>query len=166
MLCRQATRTLLLFAQSVPAMAGMQLTYAASAAADTVLFAYVFALTPEPAAFARAAGVVRASYHAGNEAASLVGEWWVEGSGLDASAAGGGAEGALRPLFLASWATATAALLLAAAALPPPLRPPPLSVASLLLPRRGQAGGRGSGGSDGSDGSGGGGGGGDFGGGG
>ena len=39
MLCRQATRTLLLFAQSVPAMAGMQLTYAASAAADTALFA-------------------------------------------------------------------------------------------------------------------------------
>ena len=39
MLCRQATRMLLLFTQSIPAMAGMQLTYAASAAADTVLFA-------------------------------------------------------------------------------------------------------------------------------
>jgi len=147
MLFRQATRALLLYTSSVPAMAAMQLTYAASAAADTVLLSYAFSLARTPAAFGVASGLVRCAYHAGNVLASLCGEWWVEAagwvaaaqpaSGYNASLAEAAeAEAVLRPLFWASWATAVAALL-ACACLPPPRRPPPASLAALFSRQRG-----------------------------
>ena len=77
LLAREATRLLLLFAASAPAMALMQVTYSGATAAQTVYFAYVY-LAAAPADFALATAGVRASYKLGNVVGSLFGQLLVD----------------------------------------------------------------------------------------
>ena len=130
LLCREATRVLLIYGEGVRTMAAMQLCYAASHASMSVYFAYVYCVaTPEQ--YALFTAVVMAAYHGGNVAGSLLAELcvrvlfpaWIDD---------------LTPLFYLSLGTSTLGLL-AFAALPRPLRAPPVSLASLLVrsgPRR------------------------------
>ena len=72
LLCREATRALLLFGEGVGCMAAMQLTYAASGAALVCFFAYVLTATaPELRAAATSSALV--ALHAGNVLGSLLG---------------------------------------------------------------------------------------------
>ena len=73
LLCREATRLLLLFGEGVPAMAFMQLTYAAATCVNTVYWAYVYMALP-PSCFGRGTAVVMSAWHGGNVLGSLVGQ--------------------------------------------------------------------------------------------
>lgn len=91
LLCRQATRVILLFGEGVPLMATMQLTYAAASASNSVLWAYALAAVPTELCVA-AASLPLATYHVGNVLGSLLAELLHHGFGLP-----------LRDLFYASW---------------------------------------------------------------
>lgn len=120
LLCREATRVLLLFGSGVGCMALMQLTYAAATGATTVYYAYVLtAVSPELRAAATSCAFV--AYHAGNVAGSAL------GSVLRPHVP-------LRALFYVSWGF-TSAGLLACLLLPPSVHAAPPSLVALL--RRG-----------------------------
>lgn len=71
LLCRQATRLLLIFANGVPAMALMQVTYAAAIATESIYFAYVYMVVAVPH-FAIGTGMTHVSVHLGNVVGSLL----------------------------------------------------------------------------------------------
>ena len=73
LLCREATRVLLILGEGVPAMAAMQLSYAGAVAVDAVYFAHIFAAAP-PSAYAALTSIVYAAYHGGNVLGSLLGQ--------------------------------------------------------------------------------------------
>ena len=120
LLCREATRALLLFGEGVGCMAAMQLTYAASGAALVCFFAYVLtAVAPELRPAATASTLV--ALHGGNVLGSLL------GSALRPHVP-------LRALFYLSWA-ATSLGMLGFALLPPSIHAAPPSIAALLRRR-------------------------------
>jgi hypothetical protein len=111
-LCRQATRVLLLFGSGLGAMQAMQVTYAAATSCEAVYLAYPF-VAVHPVLFLPASVAVRAAVHLGNAVGSAVGQTLVSfWPGMP-----------LKLLFWLSWAFATAGLL-AVAALPPPRSTP------------------------------------------
>ena len=117
LLCREATRALLLFGEGVGCMAAMQVAYAAAGAALTVFFAYVLTATaPEVRAAATSSALV--AYHAGNVLGSVL------GSVLRPLVP-------LRALFYISWGS-TSLGMLCFALLPPSVHAAPPSLASLL----------------------------------
>ena len=121
LLCRQATRALLLFGRGVGAMQLMQVTYAAAVAAEAVAyFALPYLVVDSPRQFPAATAAVRGACHAGNALGSGIGQALVSGAGCP-----------LRLLFFFSWAFSTLGLLCF------PLLPAP-------PPRAPQRGGRGS----------------------
>ena len=122
LLCREATRVLLILGEGVPAMAAMQLSYAGAVAVDAIYFAHIFAAAP-PSAYAALTSIVYAAYHGGNVLGSLLGQ--------GALALWPALAADLRPLFIASCATTTLGLG-AFFLLPPPRRAPPPSLASVL----------------------------------
>eukprot|EP00466_Bigelowiella_natans_P008650 jgi/Bigna1/145350/aug1.98_g20058 len=71
LLCREATRVILIFANGVFMMAVMQLTYAAATCANTVYYAYAYQVVA-PSKFVRTTGYMRAAYHGGNVAGIIV----------------------------------------------------------------------------------------------
>ena len=110
LVCREATRALLLFGEGVGCMAVMQVTYAAAGTALTVFFAYVLTATaPELRAAATSSTLV--AYHAGNVLGSVL------GSVLRPHLS-------LRALFYISWGS-TSAGMLSFALLPPSVHPAP-----------------------------------------
>ena len=122
LLCREATRVLLILGEGVPAMAAMQLSYAGAVAVDAVYFAHIFAAAP-PSAYAALTSIVYAAYHGGNVLGSLLGQ--------GALALWPALAADLRPLFIASCATTTLGLG-AFFLLPPPRARRPPSLASVL----------------------------------
>ena len=92
LLCREATRLLLILGEGVPAMAAMQLSYAGAVAVDAVYFAHIFAAAP-PSAYAALTSIVYAAYHGGNVLGSLLGQGalalWPDGSQAEAALHGG-----------------------------------------------------------------------------
>ena len=118
LLCREATRALLLFGEgTVATMAMMQLFYAAATGATTVYFAYILTAVP-PELRAAATSCAFVAFHAGNVCGSMLGSVLmplVE----------------LRTLFFISWGFTTAGAL-AFLLLPAPLYVPPPSLAALL----------------------------------
>jgi len=127
LLCREATRVLLLFANGVGLMAVVQLTYAAATSANTVYYAYAYMVVSEED-FHVATGFMRASYHSGNVLGAILGQLLVD-NGVE-----------LRTLFYLSWGFTTLGLICFVLFLPAPSRAPPPSLASLLLhPQTNQA---------------------------
>ena len=124
LLCREATRILLIFGEGVGQLALMQLAYGAGAAVDAIYFAYVYAVAPSDE-FAMLTSAVLAAYHAGNVVGSLLGEmlisWMMPAWRSDTT-----------PLFYMSWAGCTLGVL-AFMALPPPRRQLQPSLAHHLL---------------------------------
>jgi len=110
LLCRQATRMLLLFSSGLGAMQAMQMTYAAATSAEAVYLAYPFVAVP-PKLFLPASVAVRAAGHLGNALGSAIGQilvsFWPSMP--------------LKVLFWLSWIFATAGLV-AMLILPPPRR--------------------------------------------
>lgn len=120
LICREATRALLIFGEGVGCMALMQLTYAASGAALVCFFAYVLTATaPELRAAATSSALV--ALHAGNVLGSVL------GSVLQPHLP-------LRALFYISWGT-TSLGMLCFALLPPSVHPAPPSLASVFRRR-------------------------------
>mmetsp|Transcript_13202 Transcript_13202/g.33836 ORF Transcript_13202/g.33836 Transcript_13202/m.33836 type:complete len:468 (+) Transcript_13202:54-1457(+) len=123
LLCREATRVLLIFGTSLPEMAVMQSTYAAGRAADAIYFAYVYAVAP-PSAYATLTSLVIAAFHAGNVVGATLGQvlvWTLPSWQQDKT-----------PLFVLSLVFVSLALP-AFAMLPPPCRKLPPSLASLVI---------------------------------
>jgi len=71
LLCREATRLLLIFGGGITQMSLMQLAYAAATATNTVYFSYVY-LIVEKKYFMLATGMIIASYHLGNATGSFL----------------------------------------------------------------------------------------------
>lgn len=125
LLCREATRVLLIWGQSIQEMQLVELAYAGGVAAQAIYFAYIYAAAP-PEQHARLTSLVHAAYHAGNVVGALGAEALVNGS-VDSSWRGAG----LTKLFYLSWAFTTCGLV-AFAALPPPRHDLPDSLAARL----------------------------------
>ena len=106
-LCRQATRVLLLWGSGLRAMQLMQVTYAAATSAEAVYLAYPFCAVG-PRHFAVVSMAARGAIHFGNALGSGIGQALVSlGSPI-------------RPLFFLSWGC-TSAGLLSLVLLPPSL---------------------------------------------
>lgn len=98
LMCRQATRLLLLYAEGLWPMSLMQVTYSGAIAVNTVYFAYAFLAAP-PDAAPLALSVMYSMHSLGNVCGSLLGQALVA-SGV-----------AVRTLFYVSWAFTSAGLL-------------------------------------------------------
>lgn len=124
LVCREATRILLIFGTTVGQMALMQVVYGAGGAANAIYFAYVYTVAPSPDHYALLTSAVLAGYHAGNMLGALLGQalvvWIVPAWRADVT-----------PLFYISWATCTVGLV-AFALLPTPARALPRSLAHSL----------------------------------
>ena len=126
LLAREGTRVMLIYGTSVPVMAAMQCTYAASVAADAIFFAYVFQVA-DPPQYTLLTSIVLATYHMSTFLGAVVAQslvWTVPGLADDVT-----------PLFYLSWAFVTLGLA-AFPLLPPPCREPPPSLASLFVANR------------------------------
>lgn len=123
LMCREATRAMLVFGEGVATMAVMQLLYSAGVCTDALYFAYVYQAAPHDQ-YKRLTAIILAAYHFGNVLAALLAEALVRLiPTLRAD---------LTPLFYLSWATTTLGLA-AVALLPPPLHTPPPSLAYHVL---------------------------------
>jgi len=114
LLCREFTRTILLFGEGVTAMAAMQLSYAGATASNTVYFAYVYRIVPEED-FRLATGLVVAGYHLGNAAGSVLCELLSRYTEIDSTAN-------LAGLFYVSWGFTTVGLACFVLFMPSPAR--------------------------------------------
>lgn len=119
LLCREATRLVLLFGRGVPLMATAQVSYAAATCANSVYYAYAYTVVA-PEWYHRATGCMRGAYHLGNVAGAVLGQMLVS-SGQS-----------LNLLFYLSWGFTSAGLIAFATCLPYPQRAPPPSLAGLL----------------------------------
>ena len=72
-MCKLATRTLLIWGDSLGAMQLMQVLYAAGSASELILFAYVYSVT-EPGAYQTVTGAVSAASLAGYMTAAEIGQ--------------------------------------------------------------------------------------------
>jgi len=125
LLCRMATRSLLLFTGSVETMALMQLTYAGATAANTIYFAYVYCCVP-PEQYLRVTCWIHMSYYLGNALGSLLGQFLFSYAGFDHNLDG---------LFYLSWVFTTLGFVMFLLFFPAPIRSPPPSLVSVLLHR-------------------------------
>ena len=66
LVCREATRALLIFGDQTWQMALMQVAYGAGAAADAVYFAFVYTIAPSARQYALLTSAVFGGYHLGN----------------------------------------------------------------------------------------------------
>jgi len=123
LVCRMATRTLLLYTGSVETMALMQLTYAGATAANTIYFAYVYMVVP-PAHYLKVTGFIHMAYHLGNSLGSLLGQMLYSYAGFDTNLDG---------LFYLSWGFTTLGFVIFLAFFPAPLFAAPTSLVSVLL---------------------------------
>ena len=73
LLCREATRVVLIFSKSLTMMVVTQVTYAVASIANSVLLSYLFTLVP-PSSFVTASLLFKAAYAAGNVAGSALGQ--------------------------------------------------------------------------------------------
>ena len=124
-LCREATRVILIFGEGVAWMAVMQCTYAGGTAVNAIYFAYVYTVVPETQ-FAAFTSLVLASYHVGNVGGALLSQLLVD--------CVPGVRQDLRLLFYLSWGFTTLGAL-AFFLLPPPKREAPPALAATLLRR-------------------------------
>ena len=103
LVCREATRALLIFGDQTWQMALMQVAYGAGAAADAVYFAFVYTIAPS-ARYALLTSAVFGGYHLGNVLGATLAEafvsWLVPRWRLDVT-----------PLFYISWVTCSLGLL-------------------------------------------------------
>ena len=118
LLCRQATRVLLLYAHGLPLMSFMQLTYAAATSTTTIYYAYAFLACP-PTVAPIAAALMLAATHVGNLLGSVASQVLV-------------AHVSLRALFYMSWASASVGLLLFLAFFPGVTQPAPPSLFAVV----------------------------------
>ena len=118
LLCRQATRMLLLFANSLEMMSLMQVTYAAASGADTIYFAYAFLACDERMS-ALAVAVMYACYHIGNVLGSFIGQALFPYVSMTA-------------LFYMSWGMTTAGLICFCLVFPAPKREKPTSLFAVV----------------------------------
>lgn len=121
-LCREATRVILIYGEELTAMSVMQLTYAAGYCANTVYFAYVYMVLPTDQ-FVLGTGIILSAYHVGNSIGSLIGQVMVQYGGAP-----------LVNLFYVSWAFTTVGLL-CFFWMPDPVRPAPPSLVSVMRER-------------------------------
>lgn len=122
LLCREATRLILLFGKGVTWMAFMQVTYAASTSVDAIYFAYVYMIVPTKD-YARATAYIHAASHAGEAIGSGIGQAIVSYGGHDARH--------LITLFYVSWGF-TSLGLACFCLLPRPVYDPPPSLVRLV----------------------------------
>jgi len=111
LLCREATRVVLIFCEGIPWMAFMQVTYAGAVSVNSVYYAYA-ALVVRPAFVARATGGAIAAYHGGNILGSLLGELLVNETWVGQH---------LRVLFYLSWGFTSLGVVCFCLLLPSPL---------------------------------------------
>lgn len=109
LLCREATRLILLFAQGLPWMVVMQLTYAAASDITTVTLAFIYRLVPAQY-YDRATAALLMAYHGGNVLGSLLGQLLQQQAGVR-----------LHDLFYWSWAFTTSGILVFVLARPRPM---------------------------------------------
>jgi len=122
LICRQATRLLLLFTGSVETMALMQLTYAGATAANTIYFAYVYMCVPGEQ-YLRVTCWIHMSHYLGNALGSLLGQILYSYAGFDEH---------LEDLFYLSWGFTSIGLAVFLLLFPAPLHPSPPSLVSML----------------------------------
>jgi MFS family permease len=123
LLCREATRVLLLYAEGVAWMRAMQLAYAGGVAVNAIYFAYVYTVVPG-GQYTLYTSLVLAGYHVGNVCGALLAQLLVD--------CVPGVRANLGILFYLSWGFTS----LGAAAfvlLPAPSRVPPPALAATLL---------------------------------
>lgn len=123
LLCREATRLLLLFTNGVTPMALMQLTYAGATAANTVYFAYVY-MSVSPKQYLSVTCWIHMSYYLGNALGSLLGQMLYSYSGFDSHLDG---------LFYLSWGFTSVGFTIFVLFFPPAVRPAPPSLVSVVL---------------------------------
>eukprot|EP00056_Hartaetosiga_gracilis_P001440 m.44922 g.44922 ORF g.44922 m.44922 type:complete len:525 (-) comp10642_c0_seq2:1306-2880(-) len=98
LLCREATRVILIFSQGVVWMAVTQGTYALATVGNSVLLSFAFSQLP-PTWFMTTTLLFQASYHFGNVVGSTTGQLLVEKGGFP-----------IRKLFYLSWGFTTVGL--------------------------------------------------------
>lgn len=81
LVCREATRVLLIWGDSLWFMSLMQMTYAAGAAVNVVYFSYIY-ISFDKGMYQKATGWIHASYYIGNLLGSLFGEFLVDFYGI------------------------------------------------------------------------------------
>jgi MFS family permease len=73
LICREATRIVLIYGEGVTWMAIMQVTFAAACGVDTIFFAYVY-MVVDSIHFKSIGALTQASYHVGNIIGSAMGQ--------------------------------------------------------------------------------------------
>lgn len=121
LLCRVATRVLLIWGEGVGAMAMMQAVYAIGSNCDVILLTLLYTAVP-PRRFKTVTAVAFAAQHAGSFVGSGIGQAMVDHDSNN-----------LRRLFYVSWAFTTVGMLVFLALCGSPTREPPPALATLLL---------------------------------
>jgi MFS family permease len=123
LVCREATRVVLLYAQGVTWMATMQLTYALASATNQVYFAFVYMIM-EPDTYQSSTSYVRASYCIGDFVGSITGQLLVKYTAVRSH---------LQVLFYISWACTTLGLASFVWFVPHPTKKAPASLSQIML---------------------------------
>eukprot|EP00038_Savillea_parva_P013816 m.9318 g.9318 ORF g.9318 m.9318 type:complete len:488 (+) comp2622_c0_seq1:238-1701(+) len=121
LLCRLATRIMLIWGKTVGEMAAMQCLYAIGTNADTILVTIMYLAVPTRR-FQLVTGMAFAAQHAGSFVGSGIGQGMADADPNN-----------LRHLFYVSWACTTTGLAFFASLSGPPTRPTPVALASLLV---------------------------------
>eukprot|EP00040_Diaphanoeca_grandis_P034966 m.218603 g.218603 ORF g.218603 m.218603 type:complete len:483 (-) comp33272_c0_seq1:208-1656(-) len=122
LVCREATRVLLLFGNGVPLMAIMQGTYAIATGADTILLALAYLHVEDPADYKRVTVCVFVAKHIGS----------MLGSGIAQGLVESGIMGSLADLFYISWGFTTLGLICFVLLVSKPQKELPVSMFNLL----------------------------------
>jgi MFS family permease len=123
LICREATRVVLLFAQGVTWMAAMQLTYAFASATNQVYFAFVYMIV-EPDTYQSSTSYVRASYCIGDFIGSITGQLLVKYTTVHEH---------LQVLFYISWTCTSLGLLSFVYFVPHPTKKAPAALSQIML---------------------------------
>eukprot|EP00959_Pyramimonas_sp_CCMP1952_P040297 842755-Pyramimonas_sp.AAC.1 len=116
LLCREATRIVLIYGTSLAWMATMQVTFAiASQVTETIFFAYVY-MVVDSSRFKSTTAFVQACHHIGNVAGSALGQFLVSYTRVAHN---------LTALFYISWFFTTAGFAVFLSFVPPPIHEPP-----------------------------------------
>jgi MFS family permease len=121
LLCRQATRVILIWGKGVGVMAVMQAVYAIGSNCDVILLTLLYTAVPARR-FKTVTAIAFAAQHAGLFVGSGVGQAMVDSDSSN-----------LRRLFYVSWAFTTAGMLAFVTLCGPPTRKPPPPLARLLI---------------------------------
>ena len=118
---RLATRFLLLYGKTLVQMQLMQVAYAAGSVSETVFIAYVYDVTPEPAAFARVTALTQHAFLMSHVLSGVLGDVCLHAFGAS-----------VKFLFYLSAAGVAASLVIAVVWFPRPPAPAPGSRAAAL----------------------------------